>query len=134
MICTADRENGRVLCFDTDGKFVRNLQPEGFGGRIFGISYAKEQLYAVSGPEFNPFAPKPVGYILDIESGNIDGTFQVWYKNNLDVVGKQIEFCGFLFELFCVKDNRLESRIIKSFIFCTTNMLLIQIKKIILSC
>jgi hypothetical protein len=87
LICVADRENGRVLCFDTDGNAKKEIQPEGFGSRIFGISYAKEQLYAVSGPEFNPFAPKPVGYILDIESGGIDGTFQVpdGLKNPHDV-------------------------------------------------
>ena len=80
MICVADRENGRVLCFDTDGNAKKEIQPEGFGGRIFGISYAKQQLYAVSGPEFNPFAPKPVGFILDVESGQIDGTFQVIFQ------------------------------------------------------
>ena len=69
MVCVADRENGRVVCFDTDGKFVRALKPEGLGGRIFGISYAKGQVYAVSGPEFNPFAAKPTGYILNIDDG-----------------------------------------------------------------
>ena len=77
MVCVADRENGRVVCFDTDGKFVRALKPEGLGGRIFGISYSKGQVYAVSGPEFNPFAAKPTGYILNIDDGEIDGTFQV---------------------------------------------------------
>jgi len=88
LICVADRENGRVLCFDTDGNAKKEIQPEGFGGRIFGISYAKQQLYAVSGPEFNPLAPKPVGFILDVESGAIDGTFQVpdGLKNPHDVV------------------------------------------------
>jgi hypothetical protein len=62
---------------NADGNAKKEIQPEGFGGRIFGISYAKQQLYAVSGPEFNPLAPKPVGFILDVESGAIDGTFQV---------------------------------------------------------
>lgn len=40
MVCVADRENGRVICFDTDGNVMKELKPKGFGGRIFGISYA----------------------------------------------------------------------------------------------
>jgi len=81
-ICVADRENGRVQCFTLDGDFTRSIQPEEFGSRIFSVAYtkAKGQLHAVSGPEFgiNPFnLKKPTGYIIDMETGDLTGTWNV---------------------------------------------------------
>lgn len=37
------------------------------------------QLHAVSGPEFslNPWANKPTGYIIDMETGELSGTWNV---------------------------------------------------------
>lgn len=41
QVCVADRENGRVQCFDLDGKFVSSIQPAEFGSRIFSAAYTK---------------------------------------------------------------------------------------------
>jgi hypothetical protein len=38
-VCVADRENGRVQCFDLEGKFVRSIKPAEFGARIFSVAY-----------------------------------------------------------------------------------------------
>ena len=37
------------------------------------------QLHAVSGPEFslNPWSKKPTGYIIDMDSGELEGTWNV---------------------------------------------------------
>jgi hypothetical protein len=32
----------------------------------------------VSGPEFTLFGKKPMGYIVNMNSGNLEGTWQVW--------------------------------------------------------
>ena len=40
LICVADRENGRVQCFDTDnGKFVKSYKNKEFGDTIYGVDY-----------------------------------------------------------------------------------------------
>ena len=40
-ICVADREHGRVLCFDSgDGSFTRIIRPPQVGSSVFGISYS----------------------------------------------------------------------------------------------
>ena len=40
-LCVADRENGRVQCFDLEGNFVRSIKPKEFGSRIFSVAYTK---------------------------------------------------------------------------------------------
>ena len=35
------------------------------------------KLHAVSGPEFSVLGKKPLGYIVDMASGNLEGTWQV---------------------------------------------------------
>ena len=43
LICVADRENGRVQCFNTEsGKFVKSIQPAEFGSTIYSVAYAKK--------------------------------------------------------------------------------------------
>ena len=39
LICVADRENGRVLCYNMDGKIARVMQPPEFGSTIYSIAY-----------------------------------------------------------------------------------------------
>jgi hypothetical protein len=42
LLCVADRENGRVQCFNTDsGKFAKSIQPPEFGSTIYSVAYAK---------------------------------------------------------------------------------------------
>jgi len=81
-VCVADRENGRVQCFDLDGEFVKTVKPAEFGSRIFSTAYTKAkggQLHAVSGPEFslNPWVKKPTGYIVNMATGELTGTWNV---------------------------------------------------------
>merc|ERR1719450_1441350 len=81
-VCVADRENGRVQCFSLDGDFTRSIQPPEFGSRIFSVAYTPAnggQLHAVSGPEFslNPWAKKPTGYIVSMETGELTGSWNV---------------------------------------------------------
>ena len=39
LICVADRENGRVLCYNMDGQIARIMQPKEFGSTIYSIAY-----------------------------------------------------------------------------------------------
>lgn len=51
--CIADRENGRIQCFNTPyGTFLYQIFNEAFNGRVFAISYSEKDklLYAVAGP------------------------------------------------------------------------------------
>ena len=42
LLCVADRENGRVQCFNSDsGNFVKSIQPPEFGSTIYSVAYAK---------------------------------------------------------------------------------------------
>ncbi len=34
----------------------------------------------MSGPEFTLFGKKPMGYIVNMNSGNLEGTWQVWIE------------------------------------------------------
>ena len=40
-VCVADRENGRVQCFNMDGEFTKTVKPSEFGSRIFSTAYTK---------------------------------------------------------------------------------------------
>ena len=39
LICVADRENGRVLCYNLDGQIARVMKPDEFGSTIYSIAY-----------------------------------------------------------------------------------------------
>ena len=43
LICVADRENGRVLCYNMDGKIVRVMQPPEFGSTIYSVAYCEQK-------------------------------------------------------------------------------------------
>lgn len=53
LACVADRENGRVQCFDAPyGQFKFQIALEQFNGRVFSVAYSPKTriLYAVAGP------------------------------------------------------------------------------------
>ncbi|XP_037268123.1 peptidyl-glycine alpha-amidating monooxygenase B isoform X1 [Rhipicephalus microplus] len=51
LFCVADRENGRVQCFDImDGSFKFEIAIEAFRGKVYSIAYSGGLLLAVSGP------------------------------------------------------------------------------------
>ena len=39
MLYVADRENGRIQCFDTEGTFHKQISSQLFGGRVFAVNY-----------------------------------------------------------------------------------------------
>lgn len=39
VLFVADRENGRIQCFDTNGKFIKMIQHADFGGNLFAVSF-----------------------------------------------------------------------------------------------
>ena len=38
-LCVADRENGRIQCFDLNGDFQKQYHPKEFGSRLFAVEY-----------------------------------------------------------------------------------------------
>ncbi|KDR18657.1 peptidyl-alpha-hydroxyglycine alpha-amidating lyase 1 isoform X2 [Zootermopsis nevadensis] len=56
MLCVADRENGRIQCFNChNGSFIVQLHSHEMGSRIFSVAYSPAQgglLIVVNGPEF----------------------------------------------------------------------------------
>lgn len=77
-IYLADRENGRILCFfANNGTFHKEYRHPAIGTKIYSVSYAREKLYLINGPD--PFINNPVpvrGFILDIYSGKILSMFE----------------------------------------------------------
>ena len=39
MLYVADRENGRIQCFDSDGKFHKEITSPKFGGLVFAVDF-----------------------------------------------------------------------------------------------
>lgn len=42
LVCVADRENGRIQCFDLEGNFKHVIQHPQFGPRLFAIQSSPE--------------------------------------------------------------------------------------------
>lgn len=44
MLCVADRENGRILCFNChNGSFIVQFKSSEMGSRIFSVAYSPAQ-------------------------------------------------------------------------------------------
>ena len=39
LLCVADRENGRIQCFDLQGNFIRQIHPPQFGRALYALEY-----------------------------------------------------------------------------------------------
>lgn len=39
QLCVADRENGRIQCFDLSGNFIRQIHPPQFGSALYALEY-----------------------------------------------------------------------------------------------
>ncbi|XP_062068340.1 peptidyl-glycine alpha-amidating monooxygenase isoform X5 [Lepus europaeus] len=77
QLCVADRENGRIQCFNTDTKeFVREIKHAAFGRNVFAISYIPGLLFAVNGkPYFGEQEPVQ-GFVMNFSSGEIIDVFK----------------------------------------------------------
>lgn len=77
LLCVADRENGRIQCFDLDGNFQLMIHSPEFGDRIFAVSYCRLHgglLFAVNGPSLSGMPPVQ-GFIIDINDGQLIETW-----------------------------------------------------------
>ncbi|CAG5132319.1 unnamed protein product [Candidula unifasciata] len=81
LVCVADRENGRIQCFDLDGNFKHIIKHPEFGNRLFAIEQSPVQggvLYAVNGPSFSgPTDISVQGFTLDIKTGALLETWNI---------------------------------------------------------
>ncbi|KAG8456338.1 hypothetical protein GDO86_002212 [Hymenochirus boettgeri] len=76
ILCVADRENGRIQCFQSEtGKFVKEIKHQEFGREIFAVSYAGGVLYAVNGKPLYWDSTPVQGFMLNFSSGEILDTF-----------------------------------------------------------
>uniref|UniRef100_K9IZS7 Putative peptidylglycine alpha-amidating monooxygenase n=1 Tax=Desmodus rotundus TaxID=9430 RepID=K9IZS7_DESRO len=77
QLCVADRENGRIQCFNTDTKeFVREIKHASFGRNVFAISYTPGLLFAVNGkPYFGDQEPVQ-GFVMNFSSGEVVDVFK----------------------------------------------------------
>lgn len=72
LVCTADRENGRVVCYRVDnGEYVMQMSSNVMGPHIYSVAYSNGKFYTVNGKDRNVPAK---GFILNM-SGNIVGQF-----------------------------------------------------------
>lgn len=79
-VCVADRENGRIQCFDFDGHFLNQMHPKQFGRAVYAIEYSQSHggiLFAVNGPKNNPQDVETKGFTLDINSGELLSTWNI---------------------------------------------------------
>lgn len=88
----ADRENGRVQCFNHDnGTFHSQYHSQLIGDRLFSVAYAPikgGQLFVVNGPPLHPNVQLDVkGFVIDMGSGNVTAKFpgDANYTNPHDV-------------------------------------------------
>ena len=49
LLYVADRENGRIQCFTTHGKYVKSIHHAAFGGRLFAISFTQANGKCIEG-------------------------------------------------------------------------------------
>ncbi|XP_057594323.1 peptidyl-glycine alpha-amidating monooxygenase isoform X10 [Hippopotamus amphibius kiboko] len=77
QLCVADRENGRIQCFNTDTKeFVREIKHASFGRNVFAISYIPGLLFAVNGKPYFEDQEPVQGFVMNFSSGEIIDVFK----------------------------------------------------------
>lgn len=83
LLCVADRENGRVQCFNMgNGTFHSQFHSGIIGDRLFSVAYAPVnggQLYVVNGPELGPDDPQShravMGFIIHMQTNSVIAKF-----------------------------------------------------------
>ena len=68
-VCVADRENGRVTCFDYNGKLVKEIHPTEMSKRVFAVTYSQENgkrtLMTLENVDYiSEFRPQPLDLLL----------------------------------------------------------------------
>ena len=58
----ADRENGRIQCFDLNLRFLRQIRHKEFHGRLFAVAYSSKNGQYRGHLLGNPLTPKALKY------------------------------------------------------------------------
>ncbi|XP_066459129.1 peptidyl-glycine alpha-amidating monooxygenase isoform X3 [Eleutherodactylus coqui] len=76
QLCVADRENGRIQCFQAEtGHFIKEIKHREFGSEVFAISYISGGiLLAVNGKSYWDSVPVQ-GFVMNFTTGEILSTF-----------------------------------------------------------
>ncbi|KAK6178788.1 hypothetical protein SNE40_011296 [Patella caerulea] len=81
LVCVADRENGRIQCFDLEGNFRHQIKHKEFGDRLFALEYSPIHdgiLFAINGPAIDTSHTYPVqGFTLNLQTGDL---LQIWNR------------------------------------------------------
>ncbi|KAM6902478.1 peptidyl-glycine alpha-amidating monooxygenase B [Xenentodon cancila] len=77
-VCVADRENGRIQCFEAKtGEFVKEIKKDEFGGAVYAITYSPAGgglIFAVNGE--SPYLSAPLrGFVINYSTKDILDTF-----------------------------------------------------------
>lgn len=108
LLCVADRENGRVQCFNTkEGKFHSQYHSPIVGDRLFSMAYAPingGRLYVVNGPELHEDAVHIVaGFVIEMKTQQVISKFG-HMENPHDIIvspdGKEVRSQQQIFNLF----------------------------------
>ncbi|XP_071794148.1 peptidyl-glycine alpha-amidating monooxygenase B-like [Asterias amurensis] len=88
QICVADRENGRIQCFQADtGEFKKEYKLKEFGAQVFAINYSPWKggvLYAINGRgAIRGSTSNPVvqGFTIDFDTGKL---LQTWKPASME--------------------------------------------------
>lgn len=85
-VCVADRENGRIVCYDYyNGTYTWAFSHSSIGSRLFSVAYAPVcggQLYVVNGPVTNKNVS---GFVINKRTNNIVSQFGASLKNPHDI-------------------------------------------------
>lgn len=77
QVCVADREHGRILCYDTSsGSFSWEFKDvDVTGTRLFSVAYSQGKLFIVNGPEFDNRG-QVSGFVIDVPYRRVAAAFQ----------------------------------------------------------
>jgi len=93
LLCVADRENGRVQCFETvNGTFHSQYHSPVIGDRLLSVAYSPMQggqLFVVNGPTLSQKPEHKMearGFVIDIKSKQLIGKLDQQFSNPHDII------------------------------------------------
>lgn len=91
LLCVADRENGRVQCFNTlNGTFHSQYHSPIIGDRLFSVAYTPingGQLLVVNGPTLPTIPEHEVrGFVIDLKTKQVVGKLDHQFSNPHDII------------------------------------------------
>ncbi|XP_013394833.1 peptidyl-glycine alpha-amidating monooxygenase isoform X2 [Lingula anatina] len=77
QVCVADRENGRIQCFDYDGNFKSQIHLTEFGHKVYAVAYTPHfggLMYAINADQSNP--EENEGFTIKFDTGKLQDTWK----------------------------------------------------------